>query len=132
MKKRILAFTLCVLFALTIFSGCKKNDDENLIDLPITEANPDIRKPEGEFYTANGDELYASGGLSALGDNFIRIMVDKTETEFKMSDEVIRKIGIFNKDENNLQIKRGTFISLQYEIKDGKYYAKDIEIITAN
>ncbi len=131
MKKRILALILCVVCTLAVFSGCKKNDDENLIDLPITEANPNITKPEGSFYEAS-NKLYADGGLSALGDDFIRIMVNKTEVEFKMSDEVIRKIGIFNKDENNLQIKRGTFLSLQYEIEDGKYFAKDIEIINAN
>ena len=131
MNKKILSIILCVICVFSIFSACGKTEEENLVDLPIAEANPDITNPVGRFYEANG-KPYAEGGLSALGDDFLRIMVDGTEYEFKMSDEVKRKIGIFNKDENDLKIKRGTMLGLEYEIEDGKYYAEDIEIINAN
>ena len=132
MKKRILSLILCVLCAFSLFGACSKSDSRDLIELPIAEINPDITKPKGEFYTANGDELYASGGLSALGNEFVRIMIDGKEYEFEMSDEVIKKIGIFNKDKDDLKIKRGTMITLRYRIDGKKYFAEDIEIVTAN
>lgn len=131
MKKRFLAFILCVFCAFSLFIGCDKTEKENLVELPIAEPNPDITKPEGSFYEASGKQ-YADGGLSALGDDFIRIMIKGEEIEFEISDVVIRKIGIFNNDKNNLKIKRGTILSLQYEIENEKYIAKDIEIIDAN
>ena len=131
MKTKFISLLLCVLCATLLFTACKKDKEDTIVDLPITEANPDITSPEGKFFESSG-KLRAEGGLSALGDGFIRIMVEGEEYEFNMSDEVIRKIGIFNKDENNLQIKRGTILMLTYEIKDGTYFATDIEIITSN
>lgn len=132
MNKKFLSFLLCIFCVFTLFTACGKNkNDKNTVDLPIAESNPQITKPEGTFLEASGD-LLAQGGLSALGDDFLKIMIEGKEYEFELSDDVIRKIGIFNKDKENLQIKRGTMLMLTYEIKDATYFATDIEIINAN
>ena len=130
MIKKIISLILCVLCILTLFTACGKNEN-NIIDLPIAEPNENIKKPEGMFFETNG-KLAAQGGLSVLGDDFLKIMIEGKEYEFGLSDDVIRKIGIFNKDKENLKIKRGTILMLFYEIKDATYFATDIEIITAN
>lgn len=128
MKKRILSLIFCVLCVFSLFVAC---NDSKEIELPIAEANENITKPEGTFLTVNGKPT-AQGGLSALGENYLKIMIEGKEYEFKASAEVMRKIGIFNKDKNDLKIKRGTFLMLPYEMQGDVYFATDIEIIETN
>lgn len=128
MKKKLSAILLYILLAFSLFSACSKNKE---IDLPIAPKNELITKPQGEFFETNGKAV-AQGGLSALGDGYIKIMVEDTEYKFEMSANVMNKVNIFNKDKKNLKIMRGTFLMLYYEVQDGKYFATDIEIINAN
>ena len=65
-------------------------------------------------------------------DDFLKLMIEGKEREFVISPDVQRKIDIFNKDEENLQIMRGTMLQLTYEKKDLVFVATDIEIINAN
>ncbi len=128
MKKRILSSILCVVCAFSLLVAC---NDSKEIDLPLAELNENITKPEGKFLEVNGKPT-AQGGLSSLGENYLKIMIEGTEYEFKASAEVMRKIGIFNKDENNLKIKIGTFLMLTYEMQGDIYFATDIEIVESN
>lgn len=128
MKKKILSLTLCCICIVSLFTAC---GNSNEIELPITEYNENITKPQGKFLEIDGKPT-AQGGLSAMGKDYIKLMVEGKEYEFKLSDDVIRKVGIFNKDKDNLMIKRGTVLMLTYEVQDETYFATDIEIINAN
>ncbi len=129
MKNKILSLILCVICAGFLFTACEKPSGEK--ELPIAEINPNIKSPEGKFFETNNAPA-VEGGLVAMGDDYLKIMVEGKEYKFIASDDVIRKIGIFNKDENDLKIKRGTFLMLMYEIKDGEYFATDISIVNSN
>lgn len=130
MTKKITSVLLCLVFALSLFSGCKK-EEGNVVPLPVADANPNISNHDGMFFEA-GEDLYAQGGLSVLGTDFLKLMIEGKEREFVISPEVQRKIDIFNKDEENLMIKKGTILQLKYEKKDLVFVATDIEIINAN
>ena len=130
MTKKIISLLLCLICVLSLFSACGKKES-NVVPLPVAEANPNITNAEGKFFEA-GDLLMAQGGLSVMGTDFLKLMIEGKEWEFVISPEVQRKIDIFNKDENNLQIMRGTILQLTYEKKDLVYVATDIEIISAN
>ena len=125
--KKILALILCVVMSASIFSACGKKE----IDLPIAELNEDITEPMGKFYITNKKPA-AEGGLVSLGKDFAVLMIEGKEYTFNLSEEVIRKIGLFNKDKDNLKIKRGTFIKFMYEMQNEEYFATDIEIVKAN
>ncbi len=130
MTKKIISAILCIILALSLFSACKS--DDNTIKLPVAEPNPNITHPEGEFYVDADGNKTAVGGLSAMGTDFLKIMVEGKEQEFIISPEVQRKIDLFNKDKNNLKIMRGTMLKLVYETRDLVNTATDIEIINAN
>lgn len=125
--KKILVLILCVVMSASIFSACGKKE----IDLPIAELNEDITEPMGKFYITNKKPA-AEGGLVSLGKDFAVLMIEGKEYTFNLSEEVIRKIGLFNKDKDNLKIKRGTIIKFMYEMQNEEYFATDIELITAN
>jgi len=127
MKNKILLLILCLVLSLSLFSACGNKE----IELPVAEKNEDITKPKGEFFEANG-KLVAHGGLVTLKENDLTLIIEGNEYTFLMSEDVVRAIEFFNKDENDLKIKRGTMLGLTYEIKDGNYYAKELEIIEAN
>ncbi len=131
MTKKNLSLILSIILAISLFSACANKEEGNVISLPIAETNPNISNPKGEFYEIGG-ELKADGGLSVLGTDFLKIMIDGKEIEFALSPEVIHKIEVFNKDKNNLLIKRGTMLSLTYKKQDLIFIATDIEIINAN
>lgn len=128
MKKKILSLILCCICAVSLFAACGEPKE---IELPIEKYNENITKPQGKFLEIDGKPT-AQGGLSAMGKDYIKLMVEGKEYEFKLSDDVIRKVGIFNKDKDNLMIKRGTVLMLTYEVQDETYFATDIEIINAN
>jgi len=127
MKRRVLSLILCLVLSLTLFCACGNKE----IELPIAERNENITKPEGEFFEANGEPM-VHGGLVSLRKNDLTIIVEGTEYTFIISDDVKKAIEFFNKDKNDLKIKRGTMLGLTYEIKDGEYYATELEIIEAN
>ena len=118
---------LCLVLSLTLFSACGNKE----VELPIAEKNEDITKPEGEFYEASGKSK-ALGGLVTLRKKDLTLIIEGTEYTFLMSDDVKKAIEFFNKDENDLKIKKGTMLGLTYEIKDGEYCATELEIIDAN
>ena len=120
MTKKITSILLCLICALSLLSGCKK-EEGNVVPLPVAESNPNITNHEGMFFES-GDMLYAQGGLSVLGTDFLKLMIEGKEREFV----------IFNKDKDNLLIKQGTILQLTYEKKDLVFVATDIEIINAN
>lgn len=131
MTKKIISLVLCIIFAISVFSACGK-EEGNVVKLPVAEFNPNISKPEGAFGEESDGRLTATGGLSVMGIDFLKIMIEGDEYEFVISPEVQRKIDVFNKDKKNPQIMIGTMLKLYYEIKDLIFIAKDIEIITAN
>ena len=127
MKRKVLALILCLVLSASLFSACINKE----VELPITEKNENITKPEGEFFEANG-KPQAMGGLVSLRKNDLTLIIEGNEYTFLMSDDVKRAVEFFNKDENDLKIKKGTILSLTYEIKDGQYFANELEIIEAN
>lgn len=131
MTKKIISLVLCIIFAVSVFSACGKKEG-NVVSLPVAEHNPNITKPEGAFGEEAGGLLTATGGLSVMGTDFLKIMIEGKEYEFVISPEVQRKIDVFNKDKKNPQIMIGTMLKLYYEIKDLIFITTDIEIITAN
>ncbi len=131
MTKKIISLILCIVFAASLFCSCAKNEG-NVIDLPVAEYNPNITHPEGEFYVDAHDNKTVIGGLSVMGKGFLKLMVEGKEYEFIISDAVQKKIDIFNKDEKNLKIMRGTMLKLVYETRDLVNTATDIEIIRSN
>ncbi len=132
MTKKIISLILCVICAVSVFSACGSKEEGNVVSLPVAEFNPNITKPEGAFGEEVGGLLTATGGLSVMGTDFLKIMIEGKEYEFVISPEVQRKIDIFNKDKNNLQIMIGTMLKLYYEKRDLIFTATDIEIINAN
>ncbi len=127
MKNKVLSLILCLVLSLTLFCACGNKE----VELPIAEKNEDITRPEGEFFEAGGNQK-VHGGLVSLRKNDLTLIIEETEYTFLISDDVKRAIEFFNKDENDLKIKRGTMLGLTYEIKDGEYYATELEIIEAN
>lgn len=127
MKRKVLALTLCLIFCSTFFCACGNKE----VELPVAEKNENITKPEGEFYEANG-KPHAMGGLVTLRKEDLTLIIQGNEYTFIISDDAKKAIEFFNKDENNLKIKKGTILGLTYEIKDGTYYATELEIIEAN
>lgn len=131
MNKKIIALMLCAICAFSIFGACAK-EEGNVVELPVAEVNPAITKPQGQFYELSDGSLVAQGGLSVLGTDFLKLMIEGEEIEFAISPELQRKIDIFNKDKDNLKIMRGTMLNLTYEKRDLIFIATDIEIVTAN
>ena len=129
MKKRILALILCTVCVLSLFCAC--GNDDGIVNLPEAERNPDITNSDGSFYKI-GDELRAEGGLSVLGEDFLKLMIEGKEIEFVLSDNAKRVIGLFNQDKKNLRIKKGTMLVIAYEIENLVYVAKNVEVLTAN
>lgn len=127
MKRKVLALMLCLVLSLTLFCACGNKE----VELPIAEKNESITKPEGEFFEANG-KPQAMGGLVTLRKDDLTLIIEGTEYTFLMSDNIKKAVEFFNKDENDLKIKKGTLLSLTYEIKDGQYFANELEIIEAN
>lgn len=132
MKKTVTFALVCALI-LTAFSGCAKNSDESkATPLPVATPNPDITNTEGRFYTVNGDELMAEGGLAVLGEDFLKLMIDGKKVEFALSTNAIKQIEWYNKDENDLKIKQGTMLLINYTKKNFTYVAESIELLQAN
>ena len=127
MKRKVLALILCLIFCLTFFCACGNKE----VELPVAEKNENITKPEGDFSEVNGKPR-ATGGLVTLRKDDLTLIIEGNEYTFLMSDDVKKAVEFFNKDENDLKIKKGTLLSLTYEIKEGQYYANELEIIEAN
>ena len=136
MTKRIISAILCFVCAFSLFTACKKQEqkkESNVIDLPVAEANPNITNQQGEFIEATNG-LYAVGGLAYIGKDydFLKIMIEGKEWEFALSPEAARQIQVYNKDPENLQIKKGTMLQIKYEKKDLIFIATDIIILQEN
>ncbi len=133
MRHNVIASMLCLITLLTCMTACKKNEDKSTtISLPVATANPNITRPEGRFYTVNKDELMADGGLTALGEDFLKIMVEGEEIEFALSKNAMEEIAVYNKDKKNPQIMRGTMLEIRYTKRNLVYVAESIGIINAN
>lgn len=136
MTKRIISVLLSLICVFSLFTACKKGEpqeESNVVDLPVAEANPNITKPQGEFFETS-DGLYAVGGLAYLGKDydFLKIMIEGKEWEFALSEEAKHHIEVYNKDPENLQIMKGTMLQIKYEKKDLIFVATEIGIVTAN
>lgn len=131
MKQKIFSFILCVILATSVFSACGKKDGSTVTPLPVATPNPDITHPEGQFYEANGEKK-AEGGLSVLGEDFLKIMIDGKEIEFTLSEKAMREISIYNKDKKNPRIMRGTMLLITYTERNLIKIAETIDIVTAN
>lgn len=133
MKRNVIASMLCLIALVTCMTACKKDEDKSTtISLPVATANPNITRPEGRFYTVNKDELMADGGLTALGEDFLKVMVEGKEVEFALSKNAMEEIAIYNKDKKNPQIMRGTMLEIRYTKQNLIYVAESIGIINAN
>lgn len=132
MKKNRIVLTLCLITLVTCMTACKNEDKNTTISLPVATANPDITRPEGRFYTVNKDELMAEGGLTALGEDFLKIMVEGKEVEFALSKNAMEEIAVYNKDKKNPKIMRGTMLDIRYTKRNLVYVAESIGIINAN
>ncbi len=129
--KRTFTITLSFIFILSLLlTACGKNDN-GVVKLPVAPANPNITHPAGEFYEVDG-ELRAQGGLSVLGEDFLKIMIDGKAIEFKLSQNARKQIEYYNKDKKKPQIMIGTMLLIDYENKDLIKIAESIEIVTAN
>lgn len=129
---KILITILCLIFSLGCFTACKKdNEGATVTNLPVATQNPNITKTKGEFKEIGG-KLYATGGLSVLGEDFLKIMIDGKEQEFVLSDDAKEAIAFFNKDEDNLMIMKGTMLTIEYHKRNLVFVADSIEIVTAN
>ncbi len=128
---KILITILCLILCSGCFSACKKDNESNIIDLPIASQNPNITNNKGEFYEVNG-ELRATGGLSVLGENFLKIMIDGKEREFVLSENAKKQISVYNEDKDNLRIMKGTMLLISYHERNLIHVADSIEIVTAN
>ena len=99
MKHKLAAAVLSFAMAVTLISGCGAKENQNasssVTPLPVATANPDITHPEGRYYTSN-NELKAEGGLTVLGSDFLKIMIDGQEIEFALSENAKREISIYN------------------------------------
>ena len=127
MKRKVIALILCLVLSATLFSACGNKE----VELPVAEKNENITKPEGEFYEVNG-KPHATGGLVTLRKEDLTLIIQGNEYTFIMSDDVKKAIEFFNKDKNDLRIKKGTILGLTYEIKDATYFATELEIVEAN
>lgn len=129
---KILITILCLILCTSCFSACKRdNQNSTVTSLPVATPNPNITNTKGEFYETNG-ELRATGGLSVLGDTFLKIMIDGKEHEFVLSDNVKQQIAQYNKDEDNLMLMKGTMLIIEYHKRNLIFVADSIEIVTAN
>ena len=131
MKIKTLSILLCI-FTLFSVSACKKSEgSSNIIPLPVATPNPNISKPEGAFRTINGKPA-ATGGLSVLGTDFLKIMVEGKEVEFALSKDALKQIGYYIEDKDNPQIMKGTMLTIHYHEDDLIKIADEIVIVTAN
>lgn len=132
MKKKILAAILCVVMSVSMMTGCKNNKQESEITpLPVATSNPEITHPEGQYYTSDGENK-AEGGLTVLGSDFLKVMIEGEEIEFALSKNAQREISIYNKDEKNPRIMQGTMLLITYTERDHIKIAETMDIINAN
>lgn len=134
MKNKLFAAVMCFILAASLMAGCKKDEQDatsSITPLPVATANPNITHPEGQYYTSNG-ELKAEGGLSVLGSDFLKIMIEGQEVEFALSENAKREISIYNKDKDNPRIMQGTMLLITYTERDLIKIAETMDIIDAN
>ncbi len=127
--KRTFIISLCLILSMSFLAGCKT---EKNAPLPVATHNPDIKKPEGQFYETGDGQFKAEGGLVSLGKDSMRVMIEGKEYEFVLSPNAQREISIYNKDEKNLQIMRGTMLLITYTKKDLIWTAETMDILLAN
>ena len=131
MKKRILALILCVVCAFSLFSACGEKEEGNTVKLQVADYNPNITHPEGSFYEIDG-ELKAEGGLVALGEDFLKLMIKGEEIEFALSANAQEQIEIFNKNPLEPWIKKGTMLVLTYKNENLVKVVYEVEVLNAN
>lgn len=128
---KILISILCLILCSGCFSACQKDSNSSVTSLPVATPNPNITNTRGEFFESSG-KLRATGGLSVLGDNFLKLMIEGAEYEFVLSERAKKEISIFNKDKDNLKIMKGTMLTVTYHKRNLIFVADTIEIVTAN
>ena len=134
MRNRIFAAAVSLLMAVSFMTACgkdKQNASSSVTPLPVATANPDITHPEGQYYTSNGEKK-AEGGLTVLGSDFLKVMIEGQEVEFALSENAKREISIFNKDEKKPRIMRGTMLLITYTERDLIKIAETMDIINSN
>lgn len=134
MKHKTAAVILSIAMTATMVSGCGSNSGEassSVTPLPVATSNPNITHPEGRFYISDGENK-AEGGLTTLGSDFLKVMIDGEEIEFALSENARREISVYNEDEDNLQIMRGTMLLITYTERDLIKIAETMDIINAN
>lgn len=131
-KYKAIAICMCLMMFSVCFTACKKDENSsNVVKLPIATANPDITNPQGQYYKV-GDELKAEGGLKALGEDFMRVMIEGEEVEFALTENAMREISLYNKDPKNPRICQGTMLLITYTERDLVKFAETMDILTAN
>ncbi len=132
MNKRILATLMCICCITLFFAGCEKKEEpqqesKETLNLPVEEINPDIQDHSGMFLEANGKPA-AQGGVVSIGKDydFMKIMIEGKEYEFKLTETSARPLKIWTKDTENPKVKRGTILLFHYEEKDGVFTATEI------
>ncbi len=131
MKNKTSVLISCLLLTTLALSACGTRGSSKVTPLPVATANPNITTPQGQYYEVEG-KLKAEGGLAALGEDFLKLMIEGKEVEFALSKRAIDEIAVYNKDKNNLLIKRGTMLLITYTKNDLIYTAESIEILIAN
>ena len=131
MKRKIIALCMCLLLSCSLFCGCTKDGEAKVTPLPVATPNPDITHPEGRYYEAEGEKK-AEGGLSVLGDDFMKVMIEGNEIEFALTENAQWEISIYNKDKNNPRLMQGTMLLITYTERDLVKYAETMDIINAN
>ncbi len=132
MKRRMLAICMCALLSVSVFAGCKKNEGSSKITpLPVATPNPNITRPQGQYYEVKG-ELKAEGGLKALGKDFMKVMIEGEEVEFALTEKAQWEISVYNKDPKNPRIMQGTMLLITYTERDLVKFAETMDILESN
>lgn len=131
--RKFISFTIIIVIIQTVLIGCAKNTEQpSSSPTPTLSAtiSPKITHPEGRVIESNPPGV--EGMVTELTDKNIKVKVLDEIWSFSLSENAVREIGIFNKDENNKRIVSGTFVIVNYEEKDTEKVAQKIEILISN
>lgn len=130
MTKKIFAILLILLLgAVCVTAGYFILDRPGKTDAEAVQ-QPGVTKTEGRVFSTTSRTKIVEGKITKLTDKKMFLSIQDVEWELILPENVRNEIKILN--EKGIEIKKGTFVNVQYQVENDQRIATKVMRLVSN
>lgn len=129
MTKKLLSILLVLLLgAACLTAGYFILDVENAGTAQTSQ--PGVTKTDGRVVNGNSRIKIIEGKITKLTDKKIRVLIQGVDWELTLPETIRDEIKLMN--EKGIEVKKGTYVNIQYEVVNDERVVKKVTRLVTN